>query len=309
MNTKAVWFEKIGNDPEPGDDRLCALVRSTRPSATEQQPAEDSPALLSTCFVVTQTAEATKSHVTVLSNEVGALLRLAQSCRETNRKTLVLLPRHVWPTVLNDLKQLKQTGIAPGSMLLVAADGLDLSAGHQQDSRILGRHIPVLEPVRPAEACRMAQDGFAMSEEYNIPVLLRLMPGICQANARTPPRGDWLSQAVPKNDDTEDSPLAMARAVSLANFSDQSNWNLIEPGTDPELGFIVTGNEYRQIRAAYPHAPLLKLGLSFPLALKKIRGLIAISKRTIVVETGLPFLEDEIRAEGFRVEGREALDL
>jgi len=51
-----------------------------------------------------------------------------------------------------------------------------------------------------------------------------------------------------------------------------------------------------------PTASFLKLGLTYPLPMEKIRAFAASAKRCIVIEEGDPYLTEAIRAAGIRVE-------
>ncbi|MCK7492202.1 MAG: hypothetical protein MZW92_11775 [Comamonadaceae bacterium] len=43
----------------------------------------------------------------------------------------------------------------------------------------------------------------------------------------------------------------------------------LEPGSDRRIGFITSGPAYMHVREAFPNAPVLKLGFSYPLPLRQ----------------------------------------
>lgn len=75
---------------------------------------------------------------------------------------------------------------ANGGMLVVAADDPSMhSSQNEQDSRFYGQFamIPVLEPSSQQEAYDMAAYGFKLSEEYGIPVMVRMVTRLAHSRA------------------------------------------------------------------------------------------------------------------------------
>jgi indolepyruvate ferredoxin oxidoreductase alpha subunit len=75
------------------------------------------------------------------------------------------------------------------------------------------------------------------------------------------------------------------------------------PGSQ-SLGIITSGISFMHAREAVPEASILKLGLTYPLPLKKIAEFAKGVDRCIVIEEGDPYLVDAIRAAGIQVEGK-----
>jgi indolepyruvate ferredoxin oxidoreductase alpha subunit len=71
-----------------------------------------------------------------------------------------------------------------------------------------------------------------------------------------------------------------------------------------ELGIIADGITYVHAREAAPNARFLKLGMTYPLPMEKIRRFAASVKRCVVLEEGDPYLVDSIRSAGIAVEGK-----
>ncbi|MCP5021595.1 MAG: indolepyruvate ferredoxin oxidoreductase subunit alpha, partial [bacterium] len=70
---------------------------------------------------------------------------------------------------------------------------------------------------------------------------------------------------------------------------------------------ITSGPTFLHVQESYPNAPALKLGLSHPLPMEKIRALSQQVERLVVVEEVDPLLETEIRAAGIEVSGKDIL--
>ena len=233
--------------------------------------------------------------------------------------------KHVGLNVASDaLMTMTLTGITGGLVIAVADDVGLSSSQNEQDSRFWGRfaHVPLLEPADSQEAYEMTKAAFALSEEFRVPVILRLttriyhVKGIVTVGERQPHEGSsfvkeparWVM--VPGNAGKR-IPLMYAREVELANYADQSELNVLERGGskpgDRKVGFITSGPAYMHVKEAFPNAPVLKLGLSYPLPMKKIRGLAAICEQVVVVEETEPLIEKEVKAEGVQVLGKDVL--
>jgi Pyruvate/2-oxoacid:ferredoxin oxidoreductase delta subunit len=81
-------------------------------------------------------------------------------------------------------------------------------------------------------------------------------------------------------------------------------WVQQHDGTGPRA-FITAGSPYLHVREAFPDAPVLKLGLTYPLPERAIRAFAeAHGGRVTVIEELEPILEEQVRALGIDVEGR-----
>ncbi|MBN1828791.1 MAG: 4Fe-4S binding protein [Deltaproteobacteria bacterium] len=74
-------------------------------------------------------------------------------------------------------------GVVGGLVVVVADDPGPHSSQTEQDSRFfsLFAHIPVFDPSTPAEAKDMVERAFSLSEEYELPVMLRPTTRVCHA--------------------------------------------------------------------------------------------------------------------------------
>ncbi len=81
-------------------------------------------------------------------------------------------------------------GVKGGLVLVVADDPGPHSSQNEQDSRQFAQfaRVPVLDPASPAEARAMVVEAFELSEELELPVMLRPTTRICHARQNLPPR-------------------------------------------------------------------------------------------------------------------------
>ncbi|MDR3158539.1 MAG: indolepyruvate ferredoxin oxidoreductase [Zoogloeaceae bacterium] len=230
--------------------------------------------------------------------------------------------KHVGLNVAADaLMTLTLTGVVGGLVIAVADDVGFSSSQNEQDSRFWGRfaHLPIVEPADSQEAYTMAREAFALSERFETPVILRLTTRVCHVKClitigeRTPTRaaGGFVKNParwvmVPAHAQRR-VPAVFAREKALRAESETSALNWLEPGTDKRAGFVTSGPAYMHVRETFPNAPILKLGLSHPVPMDKVRALAAQVDTLIVVEETEQLLETEIRAAGIEARGKDIL--
>jgi indolepyruvate ferredoxin oxidoreductase alpha subunit len=229
--------------------------------------------------------------------------------------------KHVGLNVASDcLMTMTITG-AYGGLVIAVADDVGMSSSqNEQDSRFWGRfaHIPVLEPADSQEAYEMTKQAFVLSETYETPVLLRLTTRICHVKGlvtvgerehhepagfiKNPER--WVM--VPAHAKLR-IPSLFKRDDTLREVSETTPLNILETGSDRSVGFVTSGPAYMHVKEAFPDAPVLKLGLSYPWPPNKLRELAALCDKLVVVEETEKILETEIRAAGIACHGKDIL--
>jgi indolepyruvate ferredoxin oxidoreductase alpha subunit len=229
--------------------------------------------------------------------------------------------KHVGMNVASDaLMTLTITGTMGGLVIAIADDVGLSSSQNEQDSRFWGRfaHIPLLEPADSQEAYDMAKAAFALSEQYETPVIVRLTTRVCHVKGRVQvgerevhaPTGfkkdpaHWVM--VPAFARAR-LPRLFERERALLEYAQNGEWNRLEAGTDRRLGFIASGPAYMHVREAFPEAPVLKLGLSYPVPVALARQLADMVDIVLVVEETEPLVETELRAAGLTVHGKDVL--
>lgn len=242
----------------------------------------------------------------------------------TGRRALTAM-KHVGLNVAADtLMTMGLVGVKAGLVIAVSDDVGFSSSQNEQDSRSWGRfvHLPVLEPADAAEAHAMTREAFSISERHQVPVLLRLTTRVSHVKrsvatgereapdmARHGYRKDAERWIITPNHVGKRIDLRAARDAALAQETAASGWNRLEPGADSRLGFIVSGPAYHVVREAFPDAPLLKLGFSHPMPLDAAQRLAATVDRVMVVEEVDPIIENELKAAGIAVHGKDVLPL
>jgi indolepyruvate ferredoxin oxidoreductase alpha subunit len=231
--------------------------------------------------------------------------------------------KHVGVNVAADpLFTLSYTGVR-GGLVLVTADDPELhSSQNEQDNRNYAKFakLPMLEPADSQEALNFTRLAFEISEAFDTPVLLRTTTRISHSKSivtlgerttdlptpsleRNPPKFVMLpGNARKRHVEVEE------RLKRLEEWACDQPFNVIEEGKG-KVGVITSGISYQYAREALPDAHLLKLGLVHPLPKRLIREFAERVETLYVIEELDPFIEEQVRAMGIEVQGKELFSL
>ena len=224
--------------------------------------------------------------------------------------------KHVGLNVAADpLFTMSYVGVNGGLVVVTADDPQMHSSQNEQDNRHYARaaKLPMVEPSDSAEAAAFLKSAFELSETYDTPVLLRVTTRICHSQGvvelgerREVPLRDYERDfekyvMLPVNA-RKRHPIVEERIARLLKDTRRTRLNRIEKGTST-IGFITSGISYQYVKEAFPDAWVLKYGLTFPLNTGLARAFRKKVDRLYVVEEGDPYLEEQIKAAGVRVDG------
>ncbi len=199
------------------------------------------------------------------------------------------------------------TGVNGGLVLVVADDPGMHSSQNEQDSRFFGEfaQIPVLEPATQQEAYDMTRQAFELSEQFNLPVMVRIVTRLAHSRAtvrvesEAPQMAHGWSPAKPNmNDWTLVPSNARRRYRELIEIQPRLlDWSERWPHNELKLsgkrGVIATGIAYNYVREALGNdrdVSTLRIS-AYPPPIKQIRELVAHCEEITVVEEGYPLLE------------------
>lgn len=225
-----------------------------------------------------------------------------------------------------------------GSVIYVGDDPNCYSSQNQLDTRRILKNmfIPILEPSNPNETKRFVIEAFALSHKYQQICAVRTTTRVAHQ------RGDVNFGPVPSNKikeaygedldkihfeyDPEDKPIALSslsrknypyifkRMEKIQEFTEneafEQSINKIIKGEKPykRIGIITSGVSFDHVKEACHllgiEPNILKLGITNPLPIEKIKEFAKKLKKLIVVEELEPFLEEQIRGmlKGFKVD-------
>lgn len=235
-------------------------------------------------------------------------------------RTLVTM-KHVGVNVAADpLFTSAYTGVV-GALVLVCADDPGMhSSQNEQDSRryAVAAGVPLIEPADSQEAYDFVGLAVEVSERWRLPVMLRLTTRICHAKTVVVRRKEPQPAAAPHVDHDRAGRVMIpinarpAHRRLRARLAEVDAWNEADgPQTvfdgQAALGIVTSGVSFVHAREAAPEARVLKLGMTHPLPVERIRRFAEGVARCVVIEEGDPYLVDACLAAGIAVEGQDAM--
>ena len=228
--------------------------------------------------------------------------------------------KHVGLNVAADpLFTASYTGVRGGLVILNADDPQMHSSQNEQDNRnyAFAAKLPMLEPSDPAEAKEMMVRAYELSEQLDTPVIVRITTRIAHVKGVV---GKGSRCATPEPS-IEKVPAKLVmlpgnarvrraavekRMAATRELAETLPENRIEPGVG-KRGFITSGVPYYYVKEAFPEAPVLKLGMVWPLPERMIRAFAATVDELIVVEELDPFIETHLKAMGIACRGKDLI--
>ena len=205
-----------------------------------------------------------------------------------------------------------------GGLVLVAADDPGIySSQNEQDTRMVARAamVPVLEPSDSEEARVFTKLAFTYSEAYDTPVIVRTTTRLSHSQGVVHPEEREEIPDKPYVKNIEKNVLMPANARKRHIVVEQRLKQMAEDACsfdinrveyrDKKIGVITSGIPYQYVQEALPDASVLKLGLVHPLPRKLIEEFAAQVDTLYVVEELEPVIEEQIRAWGIPVIGKE----
>ncbi len=220
-----------------------------------------------------------------------------------------------------------------GPLVVVSADDPGMaSSQNEQDNRrfAVAAAVPMLEPADAQESYDFTLLAFELSARWHLPFLLRTTTRVCHSKTAVCPQPrqrnvvgphferDICSRVMIPGNARPAHRRLRQKLAELAEWNEEHGPNelvvnvLITLRRDEtpsrrsvmSTGIVTSGVTFMHVREAAPDAAVLKLGLTYPLPLEKIRRFAAGFERCLVVEEGDPYLVEQLRAAGIAVEGK-----
>ena len=209
------------------------------------------------------------------------------------------------------------TGMA-GALIVVSADDPGMSSSqNEQDNRryALAAGVPMLEPSGAQEAYDFFFSAIEISERWKVPVLFRMTTRVCHSKSilqrsphKLPPvklgfEHDRRARVMVPGNARPAHRRLRAKLAEIAEWNETSPLNTVIEG-GKEIGIVTSGVSFLHVREAAPEASVLKLGMTYPLPIGKIRAFAQSVKRLVAIEEGDPYLVESLRTAGIPVEGK-----
>jgi indolepyruvate ferredoxin oxidoreductase, alpha subunit len=248
-------------------------------------------------------------HRTWSTNEKTAMEE-ALGMSYAGKRTIVTM-KHVGLNVAADAYMNSALTGANGGVIVAVADDPSMhSSQNEQDSRFYAKFalMPSFEPSNQQEAYDMPFLAYEISEKYHLPVLMRITTRLAHSRAGVQ-RKDLVAENEihkPENPDQFMLLPAFARKKyehllsiqeQLMKESENSPFNSYTDADDKSLGIIACGLGYNYVMENYqgnsPH-PVLKV-CQYPLPRKQIEKIVAECDKILVVEEGMPIVEEMLK--------------
>lgn len=229
--------------------------------------------------------------------------------------------KHVGVNVAADpLFTFSYTGVNAGLVMISADEPGMHSSQNEQDNRHFARaaKIPVIEPSDSQEAKEFLKIAYEVSETFDTPVMYRITTRIAHSqslvtieNRQEVPLKDYVKNPqkyvmMPANGRIQHE-VVEERKEKLTAYGENCPLNKIE-WADKRVGVITSGISYQYVKEAFgSNVSVLKLGMTYPLPKNLIKDFVEQCETVLVVEELEPFIENEIKAMGLAVQGKELL--
>ncbi len=210
-------------------------------------------------------------------------------------------------------------GVVGGLVLVVADDPGPHSSQTEQDTRLFARFakLPVLDPATPQEAKDLCDRAFALSEQYQIPVILRPTLRICHARqsvvcgpVRAAPRASRFEKNPRRWAATPRARFELHRRLNEKleaigrEFAEWPENRLALPRERHALGIVASGVSYAYLAELLgplgleDDVAVLKLVTPYPLPEPLVNRLFERCERVLVLEEPDAAVELQIRGFG-----------
>jgi indolepyruvate ferredoxin oxidoreductase alpha subunit len=222
--------------------------------------------------------------------------------------------KHVGLNVAADaVMTLAYVGVRGGMVIVTADDPECYSSQNEQDNRYyaLLSKLPCLEPSNAQEAKDMVACAVEISEQLQLPVLLRTTTRVSHTRGpvtfgalkKDSLKGEFLRDVkrfvmVPAHARLQRKAL-LEKMERAREISENSPYNMVvlQGGN---VGVITSGAAYNYVAEAVAfldlEANILKLGMTHPLPKHKIAEFLKVHDKIMVVEELAPYLEMQIKA-------------
>ncbi|MDO4582340.1 MAG: indolepyruvate ferredoxin oxidoreductase subunit alpha [Bacillota bacterium] len=226
--------------------------------------------------------------------------------------------KHVGLNVAADpLFTFSYTGVNGGTVIVTADEPGQYSSQNEQDNRnyAAAARLPMLEPSDSQECLDMTELAFELSEQFDVPVLLRMTTRVCHSKsivtlgerteAEIKPYQRNFAKYVCVPAVTQKLRVKMEqRSERLLAYSEASELNRIEY-YDKSIGVICSGDCYYYAKEVFGEgASYLKLGFTWPLPAARISEFCRQVGKIYVIEENDPYIEQQVQRLGFQPIGK-----
>lgn len=221
--------------------------------------------------------------------------------------------KHFGLNVASDsLIPIAYAGVKAGLVIFVADDPQAYSSVQsEQDSRYYAwlSRLPMLEPSNPQECLEMTKFAFSLSEEFEIPIILRTTTKVSHSigTVRLGKLGKIKSKGRFRKDPDrfynfrphlQELHRRLDKKIKEIEKNYGEEFNKIFDG-EGDVGIIASGVSFEYVKEALQeldiNVPLAKIGLTHPISASFMANFVENKKAVLVVEELEPIIEDFVK--------------
>ncbi|MHB1346519.1 MAG: thiamine pyrophosphate-dependent enzyme, partial [Candidatus Humimicrobiaceae bacterium] len=253
-------------------------------------------------------------------------MEVASGSSIAGARSLVAM-KHVGLNVAADpFMTMAYTGVNAGLVVVSADDPGMHSSQNEQDNRYYSMmaKIPMLEPSDSQECKDFIKEAFKISEQSDIPVMLRTTTRISHSRSvvvledepdivgkKPYSKNPKKYVMIPAYAQIRHKDL-LERWQKLKDYSNKSPLNLIMEPEDcgygafkdnyNSIGIIASGTCFQFAKEAFPGVQILKLGMPSPLPETIIRDFLRDKAIAVIIEELAPFIQEQVRSLNLKTE-------
>ncbi len=204
------------------------------------------------------------------------------------------------------------TGVKGGLVLMVADDPNGWSSGQsEQDVRYYSRmfKIPTIEPSNPQECLDFTKFAFDLSEEFEVPVMLRTTTMVSHSIGtvklgklkKPKTKGKFKKERMRYyciRPNLQKMHRELDKKIAKIQAKHSGKMNKLFKGKG-KVGIIASGVSFEYVREIMADrklkVPLLKIGMTFPLPEKMIAKFIKGKREVLILEELEPIIENSVK--------------
>lgn len=208
-----------------------------------------------------------------------------------------------------------------GGFMFVSADDPGMhSSQNEQDNRNYAKFakIAMLEPSDSQECLDMTKGAYDLSEKFGVPVMLRMTTRVCHSKSLVEEgvRQEVSPVLYEKHRERMDAVPAVSkvrryvveeREEKLKEYTEICPWNSTEMNST-KIGIVAAGAAYTYAKEVFgENASYFKVGLTYPMPLKKIKEFSEAVDELYVIEELDPYMEEQIRQASIACHGKDVI--
>jgi len=229
--------------------------------------------------------------------------------------------KHVGLNVAADpLFTFAYTGVT-GECVVISADDPGMhSSQNEQDNRnyATAARVLMLEPSDSQEAKDFMKLGLDLSEKFDTPVMLRMTTRVCHSKSLVELGERSEREMIPYEHNIRKYVATPAngkalritledRLKAMGEYSDNAEINF-EEYSGEDVGVISSGISYQYAKEVFGEsASYLKLGMTYPMPMEKIKNFAGRVKKLYVVEEMDPYIENHLKMAGIPCIGKDVI--